>query len=167
MRKDLLTVILSVICAFSVLIAATSYQNTRQRLERLQMKDEADTIEDFISKMDEAEREARKAAEEAEEDSGPTPTPGPTPTIVITNPAAPVLTLVTDRLEIQAGASFNNIGQVADIVDDKDDRYTLFRRIQIHGNYNTAVPGEYLLQYLCSDTDGNLSPVRDFTLVVK
>ncbi|MBR2764825.1 MAG: hypothetical protein IKE03_02425 [Blautia sp.] len=164
MRKDLLTVVLSVICAFSVLIAATSYQNTRQRLQRLQMTDEADTIEDYIAKMDEADREA---SGEAEEETGPTPTPGPTPTIVITNPAAPVLTLVTDRLEIQAGGSFNNIGQVSDITDDKDDRYTLFRRIQIHGNYNTSVPGEYLLQYLCSDTDGNLSPVRDFTLVVK
>ena len=105
----------------------------------------------------------------------PTPDPSPTPEVQLeptstpepTNPAAPVLTLVSDTLELTKGQPFDVVAQVADITDDNDDRYALFRRIQVKGVFDLNTPGEYVLEYYATDSDGNESPRRQLKLTVK
>ena len=83
------------------------------------------------------------------------------------NPEIPVLTLVNDTVEIKAGEEFYLLSQVKDVSDDKDDRYILYRDIQIRGEYNVNIPGEYILKYSVIDTDGNESKIRELKLIVK
>lgn len=83
------------------------------------------------------------------------------------NPEIPVLTLVNDTVEIKAGEEFDLLAQVKDVSDDKDDRYILYRDIQIRGEYNVNIPGEYILKYSVIDTDGNESKIRELKLIVK
>lgn len=97
----------------------------------------------------------------------PEPTPTPTPLLMPDDPAIPVLTLAADTYEMTVGQPFDVVSQVADITDDKDDYYTLFRRIQVQGVFDLNVPGEYTLIYFVTDTDGNASPQRELKLIVK
>jgi len=83
------------------------------------------------------------------------------------NPEAPVLTLVSERVEIIMGSSFEATFQVADITDDKDDRSSLFRDIRVVGEYDINTPGEYTLTYIVMDSDGNQSIPKELKLVVK
>lgn len=83
------------------------------------------------------------------------------------NPEIPVLTLVSETVEIKAGEKFDLFAQVKDVSDDKDDRYILYRDIQIRGDYNVNIPGEYILRYSVLDTDGNESEIKELKLIVK
>jgi len=83
------------------------------------------------------------------------------------NPEAPVLTLVSERVGIIVGSSFEATFQVADITDDKDDRSSLFRDIRVVGEYDINTPGEYTLTYIVMDSDGNQSIPKELKLVVK
>lgn len=100
-----------------------------------------------------------------------TPTPEITPTPIATPipeiPGSPVLTLVSDTIEVTVGQSFNVISAVADITDDDTDRSTLFRRIRVHGDYNLRVAGEYTLEYIVSDLQRHDSLPKYLKLVVK
>lgn len=77
------------------------------------------------------------------------------------------MTLTSDTIEITAGSSFSVISAVADITDDKDDRSTLFRYIHVTGDYDLRTPGQYTLQYVVTDRDGNSSIPKMLTLIVK
>ena len=90
-----------------------------------------------------------------------TPSQTPTPTV---DPEAPNLILSKTKETISRGASFNRLSFVHDITDDKDSRESLFRKIQITGNVNTSVSGEYQLIYYVIDSDGNMS--NNATLLV-
>lgn len=81
--------------------------------------------------------------------------------------ARPVMALVADTLTIGVGGEFDLIGTVRDIVDDKDNRDTLYQHISVNGNYDVNTPGSYELRYFVTDTDGNTSDPHIFTLVVQ
>lgn len=79
----------------------------------------------------------------------------------------PVMALVADTMTIGVGGEFDLIGVVRDIVDDKDDRDTLYQRISAEGAYDVNTPGSYDIRYYVIDTDGNTSDPHVFTLVVQ
>lgn len=158
-KKIVMTFLLLILCAGSVTAALKSFDNVTNQLQ------EAKSIQS-------ARLEAAKVT--------PTPTPEPveetpqqtaqateTPTPEPADPSKPVLTLTSDTIEIAAGSSFSVVSAVADITDDKDDRSTLFRYIHVTGNYDLRTPGQYKLDYIVTDTDGNTSLPKTLTLIVK
>lgn len=149
-NRLLITFLLLIFCAGAVTVALKSYDNVNNRLET-----------------------AREIQAERQEALAVTPTPvpestaEPTPTPEPVDPALPVMTLSGDSVEITAGENFSVISPVMDITDDKDDRSYLFRRIRVSGDYSTQTPGEYVLEYTVTDSDGNQSLPRTLTLIVR
>lgn len=149
-NRLLITFLLLVLCAGAVTVALKSYDNVNNRLE---------TAREIQT--------ARKEALAVTPTPTPEPTAAPTPTPEPVDPALPVMTLSGDRIEITAGTNFSVISPVTDITDDKDDRSYLFRRIRVSGDYSTQTPGEYVLEYTVTDSDGNQSIPKTLTLVVR
>ncbi|MGN0160213.1 MAG: hypothetical protein ACI4AQ_02365 [Lachnospiraceae bacterium] len=83
------------------------------------------------------------------------------------NPKSPVLELAQNSCTIKQGTRFNVSTYVKSIVDDEDNRETLYRRIGIEGQYDTNTPGEYTFKVYCIDSDRNLSNKETFTLRVE
>lgn len=152
-NKLITTFLLLIFCAGAVTIALKSYDNINRNLQS------AHDIQ--------KEREAKLSATPTPVPATPTPEPVATPTEVPADPAVPVLTLSEDTIEIAAGSNFSVISPVADITDDKDDRSSLFRRIHVSGDYSMTTPGQYVLQYVVTDSDGNSSIPRSLTLIVR
>ncbi|MCC8101416.1 MAG: DUF5011 domain-containing protein [Clostridiales bacterium] len=80
---------------------------------------------------------------------------------------APRITLKQTRVTIQIGDSFEPTDYVDSITDDYDNKYTLWRRIQIEGNYDTSIAGIYQLVYYVTDTSGNSSNRATLLLIVE
>lgn len=80
---------------------------------------------------------------------------------------APVLTLNTSRVTIDAGTEFDVMSVIEDIVDTEDEWVTLSRQVNVDGDYDTNVPGTYTLIYSALDSDGNASKPEELTLVVR
>lgn len=78
----------------------------------------------------------------------------------------PVLTLKSKEATVKVGGTFNIVSYVDNIIDDADDRTTLFKRIIADGNYDINVPGDYTLSIYCTDTDKNASDRQQFILHV-
>lgn len=84
-----------------------------------------------------------------------------------TNPAAPVLKLLKEKVEIKIGDNFNPLDYIAEIVDDKSSQQYLYRQIMVDGEYNTKIPGTYTLIYTVADEEGNISTGKKLYLTVK
>ena len=56
---------------------------------------------------------------------------------------------------------------MTDITDDKDDRSYYTYIYWVSGDYSTQTPGEYVLEYTVTDSDGNQSLPRTLTLIVR
>ena len=68
---------------------------------------------------------------------------------------------------IARGSNCNATSMVKDVVDDKDDRDTLFRQLHVDGTYDITKSGTYELAYYVQDSDGNTSDPITFTLTVQ
>ena len=79
----------------------------------------------------------------------------------------PVIELKSDQQTITAGSPFNKMDVVSEVSDTKDDRSTLYTRISVDGVYDIYTTRNYQLKYYVTDTDGNVSEVKDFTLTVE
>lgn len=154
-NKLIITFLLLILCAGSVTAAVKSFDDVNNRLL------EAKNIE--TEKIEATKMTPTPPPEPAVEEETPAETPTPEPV----DPSLPVLTLTSDTIEITAGSSFSVISAVADITDDKDDRSTLFRYIHVTGDYDLRTPGQYTLQYVVTDRDGNSSIPKMLTLIVK
>lgn len=82
-------------------------------------------------------------------------------------PGAPVITLTEKKLTIQKGESFDPLLYIASIVDDIDNKYELWRDIQIDGEYDVNSAGSYQLVFYVTDSDGNMSNRARFRLIVE
>ena len=78
-----------------------------------------------------------------------------------------MIELANKKVEIKAGDEFEPVYQVKEITDDKDDRSSLFRQIEVSGEYSTTKAGTYTLTYIVTDSDGNSSAPAKLELVVK
>ncbi|MDY3016763.1 MAG: DUF5011 domain-containing protein [Blautia sp.] len=152
-NKLITTFLLLIFCAGAVTVALKSYDNINRNLQS------AHDVQE--------EREAKLSVTPTPVPATPTPEPVATPTEVPADPAVPVLTLSEETIEIAAGSNFSVISPVAEITDDKDDRSSLFRRIHVSGDYSMTTPGQYVLQYVVTDSDGNSSIPKSLTLIVK
>ncbi|MGI6064255.1 immunoglobulin-like domain-containing protein [Blautia sp.] len=152
-NKLITTFLLLIFCAGAVTVALKSYDNINRNLQS------AHDVQE--------EREAKLSVTPTPVPATPTPEPVATPTEVPADPAVPVLTLSEETIEIAAGSNFSVISPVAEITDDKDDRSSLFRRIHVSGDYSMTTPGQYILQYVVTDSDGNSSIPKSLTLIVK
>lgn len=81
-----------------------------------------------------------------------------------TDGKTPVITMNTNAVTISAGGSFNPMNYVENATDDVDDAW---KKIQIDGDYDTNVRGDYSLKYYIIDSEGNKSNVEEFTLTVE
>ena len=152
-NKLVTTFLLLIFCAGAVTVALQSYDKINHKLQS------AHDIQ--------AERQALLSVTPTPVPATPTPVPTVAPTEIPADPAVPVLTLASDSVEVAAGSSFSVISPVTDITDDKDDRSSLFRRIHVSGDYSMTTPGQYTLQYVVTDSDGNASIPKTLTLIVK
>lgn len=152
-NKLITTFLLLLFCAGAVTVALKSYDNINRNLQSAHVVQE--------------ERDAKLSVTPTPIPATPTPEPVATPTEVPADPSIPVLTLSEDTIEIAAGSNFSVISPVADITDDKDDRSSLFRRIHVSGDYSMTTPGQYVLQYVVTDSDGNSSVPQSLNLIVR
>lgn len=181
-RKQILTLILLAAVVGATVLAFRSYRDIGSKLsletsaQATMQELEADLSEEDPAGNDKsaqnevlAQPENVSAAPEKEVMPEPevTDTPEEEEEPEEVNPEAPVLTLKSDRVEITAGESFNIVSQVEEITDNKDERYRLFRNIEVFGEYDTDTAGEYVLEYVVTDRDGNRSIPRKLTLIVK
>lgn len=75
-------------------------------------------------------------------------------------------------LDHYMGSSYTATMNLAMIARDNtgtrlSDGSTLFRYIHVTGNYDLKTPGQYSLEYVVTDTDGNTSVPQILTLIVK
>lgn len=158
-KKLVMTFLLLILCAGSVTAALKSFDNVTKQLQ--EAKDIQAARLEAAAVTPTPTPEPVKEEPQQTEEAAETPTPEPV------DPSKPVLTLTSDKIEIAVGSSFSVVSAVADITDDKDDRSTLFRYIHVTGNYDLRTPGQYTLDYMVTDTDGNTSLPQTLTLVVK
>lgn len=121
------------------------------------------TTQAAVSATTSEEEKENESTDEAEEDTRETDEEKE----LVPDGEKPRLRLTEKEVKIKAGESFNALNYVDEIVDDKDDRSALFRRISIKGTYDTRTPGTYELQYFATDTDGNMTNVEKMKLVVE
>lgn len=84
------------------------------------------------------------------------------------SPESPVIVLKQSTVTIKRGESVNRISYVESITDDKDDKDTLWKQIQIVGDtFDSSTSGTYEQIYYVVDSDGNKSNEAKLTIVVE
>ena len=80
---------------------------------------------------------------------------------------SPRLYLNTYEVTVKAGNEMDKISYIKEMIDDVDSQETLFNEIEIDGDVDTAVPGDYTLTYHVTDSDGNRSNAAVLTVHVQ
>ena len=70
-------------------------------------------------------------------------------------------------IKVPVGTSVDLLSYVSEIKDDSDDIYALWRKVQITGDVNSAVPGTYKCTYYVIDSQNNISNNAVLTVVVE
>lgn len=187
MRK-IITVILGIICAGLFLLSLSAIEVTQNRIrqgreETVELTEKKDAVNTenspSVNKQDNTAAENGKEAETVNSEniteeaeitelsSAESNTSQPDAAQTNTNPAAPVLNLLKEKVEIKMGDKFYPLDYIGEIVDDKSSQQYLYRQIMIDGDYNTEVPGTYTLVYTVADEDGNVSSGKKLHLIVK
>lgn len=195
-KKRWLTAGMSVIAAAAVIMAATSYNEIRKKLnmqcenqktmlvagyelqtenteKEKDVESESSSGKKIQTKSEEVKesvtetKETESSETETESSDKETETQKETQKETTAKPGAPVVKLRKTKSVIQAGEEFDATYQVESITDDKDERSFLFGQIQISGDYSTDEPGTYTLTYTAMDSDGNVSAPVTLELVVK
>ena len=80
---------------------------------------------------------------------------------------SPRLYLNTYEVTVEAGNEMDKISYIKEMIDDVDSQETLINEIEIDGDVDTAVPGDYTLTYHVTDSDGNRSNAAVLTVHVQ
>ena len=80
---------------------------------------------------------------------------------------SPKLYLNTYEVTVEAGNDLDKTSYIKEMTDDADSQESLFNQIEIDGDVNTAVPGDYTLTYHVTDSDGNRSNAAVLTVHVQ
>ena len=163
--KMAVTAALTVVSAVAVVLAFQSYGGITDKLNLETGSQKTMQIKEEMSSENQEAAEEEVVTEEQQPEAEVEPEVTEEPVEV--NPEAPVLTLKSDRVEIAAGDDLYLVSQVADITDDKDERRRLFHNIEIFGEYDENTPGEYELEFVVTDSDGNRSIPKTLKLIVK
>ena len=149
-KKRWLTAGMAVIAAAAVIMAATSYNEIRKKLNMQCENQKTMLVAGYELQTENTEKEKDV---ESESSSGKK---------IQTKSEE-----VKESVEETKGEGFDASYQVESITDDKDERSFLFGQIQISGDYSTDEPGTYTLTYTAMDSDGNVSAPVTLELVVK
>lgn len=87
--------------------------------------------------------------------------------VELTSDGAPVIALTTHYVTIKVFDDFDPMTYVADVVDDTDTWAYVYDNIEVTGDYNVYVTGEYELSYQTTDYDGNKSNIAKLMLTVE
>lgn len=82
------------------------------------------------------------------------------------NIEVPVLVLSQKEVELEQGKVFNVNNYIKEIKDNKDDEYSLYRRVVVRGEYDMQKVGDYTITIFCTDSDENKSNVEEFVIHV-
>ena len=74
---------------------------------------------------------------------------------------SPKLYLNTYEVTVEAGNDLDKTSYIKEMTDDADSQESLFNQIEIDGDVDTAVPGDY------TDSDGNRSNAAVLTVHVQ
>lgn len=80
---------------------------------------------------------------------------------------SPKLYLNTYEVTVEAGNNLDKTSYIKEMTDDADSQESLFNQIEIDGDVDTAVPGNYTLTYHVTDSDGNRSNAAVLTVHVQ
>ena len=80
---------------------------------------------------------------------------------------SPKLYLNTYEVTVEAGNDLDKTSYIKEMTDDADSQESLFNQIEIDGDVDTAVPGDYTLTYHVMDSDGNRSNAAVLTVHVQ
>lgn len=70
-------------------------------------------------------------------------------------------------IKVPVGTSVDLLSYVSEIKGDSDDAYALWRKVQITGEVNSAVPGTYKCTYYVIDSQNNISNNAVLTVIVE
>ena len=175
-KKRWLTAGMAVIAAAAVIMAATSYNEIRKKLNMQCENQKTMLVAGYELQTENTEKEkdvesesssGKKVQTKSEEVKESVEETKATEKETTAKSGAPVVKLRKTKSVIQAGEGFDASYQVESITDDKDERSFLFGQIQISGDYSTDEPGTYTLTYTAMDSDGNVSAPVTLELVVK
>lgn len=175
-KKRWLTAGMAVIAAAAVIMAATSYNEIRKKLNMQCENQKTMLVAGYELQTENTEKEkdvesesssGKKIQTKSEEVKKSVEETKATEKETTAKSGAPVVKLKKTKSVIQAGEGFDATYQVESITDDKDERSFLFGQIQISGDYSTDEPGTYTLTYTAMDSDGNVSAPVTLELVVK
>lgn len=79
----------------------------------------------------------------------------------------PKIYLTDYLIKVPVGTSVDLLSYVSEIKDDSDDVYALWRKVQITGEVNSAVPGTYKCTYYVIDSQNNISNNAVLTVIVE
>lgn len=167
-KKWLFTAVMIAIAAIAVSSAVWSYKGINEKMNLENERQNTMSLTEVDQEGDTSEEKPienvqnDKSSGEEEQDQGEQEVGAEE-----SNPELPVLKLKSERVEIKIGDSFDQLSQIETITDNKDTQEMLYRTIWIHGIYDIYVPGEYPIQYVVTDSDGNQSLPQILTLVVK
>lgn len=116
---------------------------------------------------DQSADQEQKDADKQQPDQQQADQPDATTDDLKANGEKPAMSLTATSETIARGSNFNATSMVKDVVDDKDDRDTLFRQLHVDGTYDITKSGTYELTYYVQDSDGNTSDPITFTLTVQ
>jgi len=77
----------------------------------------------------------------------------------------PAIELKQAEVTLPIGSAVNVLSYVKRTYDDGGKN--VHNRIQVTGEYNMGVPGEYILTYYVTDQDNNMSEKQKLKLIVK
>ncbi|HJH88924.1 MAG TPA: DUF5011 domain-containing protein [Fusicatenibacter saccharivorans] len=80
---------------------------------------------------------------------------------------SPKLYLNTYEVTVEAGNDLDKTSYIKEMTDDADSQESLFNQIEIDGDVDTAVAGDYTLTYHVTDSDGNRSNAAVLTVHVQ
>ena len=78
-----------------------------------------------------------------------------------------ILNIKDYLIKVPVGTSVDLLSYVSEIKDDSDDAYALWRKVQITGEVNSAVPGTYKCTYYVIDSQNNISNNAVLTVIVE
>lgn len=80
---------------------------------------------------------------------------------------SPKLYLNTYEVTVEAGKDLDKTSYIKEMTDNAASQESLFNQIEIDGDVDTAVPGDYTLTYHVTDSDGNRSNAAVLTVHVQ
>lgn len=171
----------------------TKQKHEMEMNPQVSSQDDGDAA-DFGEKTDAADATATTGVDEATADTTetsetdgdtdeavPSETPTPTPEVDEAEAArekqvaeadampaqSPKIYLSDYLVKVPVGTTVDLLSYVSEIKDDSDDIYALWRKVQITGEVNSAVPGTYKCTYYVIDSQNNISNNAVLTVVVE